>query len=249
MRRAEKRRTAFSHHPGYRGAIFPAALMFCLALAVFSAQAQETETGDWVRPNREAVREELRYARALTPDVQTKMDVLSRIINQAKSGGVSPEDKTTMMVLRYLAGEGTLAIKSNGSFSALDFPDARRAACEALGYIGGKSAREILLDVLKAETEPSVLSQAVFSLGTMNAEPDGELIRIFTALLERRVLAPGGDNNLAAALLNVIDKLADSKTGIRDEQLFIALIRMLDAPLTRDVRNKTMLLIEKMKGF
>jgi hypothetical protein len=202
-----------------------------------------------VRPDREALRDNLRYTQALTPDLQTKMEVLGRMMDLARSGGVSAGDEGDMRVLRYLAGEGTLIRMPYRSFSEASFPDARRAACEVLGYIGGKLSREILFDVLGAETEPMVLSQAVVSLGKITGEPDTEVIRVFTLLLEGKVLAGGGDDRLAAALLGAIDKLADSKSGIHDEGLFRALIRVPDAPLAPTLRRRARLLIEKMKGF
>jgi hypothetical protein len=218
-----------------------------LALCALSAWGQEEE--GWVRPGSEAAREELGYAQALAPDLAIKLGVINRIGNKARAGGVSPEDKSAMQILRYLAGEGTLILKPYQSFAAVSFPEARRASCEVLGYIGGEPSREILLGVLRAESEPMVLSEAVFSLGKITTEPDAEIIQAFTALLEKKVLVSGGDNNLALALLGSIDKLADSKDGIHDENLFRTLLRMLDTSLMQNVRQRAMLLIEKLKGF
>jgi HEAT repeat protein len=225
-----------------------------LVLSVFPAWTQDAEKSadqeheEWVLPNRDSVRRELHYAQALAPDLQTKMDLINRIMDSARSGGVSPEDAGAMRVLRYLAGEGTLRLTADRS-SPANFPEARRASCEALGYIGGESSREILLSVLKVENESMVLSEAVVALGKITAEPDEEIIQVFLFLLEKKVLAAGGDNNLAAALLNTIDKLADSKNGVRSEELFRSLMRIPDSPLMQTVRRKAMLLIEKMKGF
>jgi hypothetical protein len=224
-------------------------LILFLVLAVFPARGQEAEGEDWVLPNRQAVRDQIRYGQALAPDLRTKMEVINRITDMARSGGVSAEDAGTLRVLRYLAGEGTLLRRANGGPSGGGFPEARRASCAALGYIGGKASREILLDVLAAETESLVLSQAVASLGKITDEPDDEVIRVFTLLLERKVLAGVGADSLTDALLGAIGKLADSQSGIHDERLFRTLIRVLDAPLGPSLRRKTMLLLEKLKGF
>ncbi|MDR1316051.1 MAG: HEAT repeat domain-containing protein [Spirochaetales bacterium] len=233
------------------GILFP--VLAVLVLPAFPAWGQDTEQSaedeGWVRPDREALRQELRLGQALAPDLHMKMDILGQIMNKARAGGISPEDKNIMQVLRYLAGEGTLTRMPSRSLSEADFPEARRASCEVLGYIGGKSSREILLAVLKAENTSFVLSQAVISLGKITDEADAELTRAFTSLLERKILSGGGDEPLAAALLSAVDKLAGSKSGIQDEDLFRALMRMLDLPLTRNLRQKTMLLIEKITGF
>jgi HEAT repeat protein len=231
------------------------AVFLCAAFwgfaAAFSLAAQEADSGDmdkdWVRPNREALREEIFYARAFAPDMQTKLTVIAEIREKAQKGGVSPEDKSALRILRYLAGEGTL--RRSQAPAPQGFPEARRASCETLGYIGGPSAREILLAVLKTEGEPMVLSEAVFALGRITEEADEELAAVFTSLLETKVLVSGGDNNLAAALLHTLEKFADSKAGIRNEGLFRVLLRMLDEPLAPQVRRKARVLIEKMKGF
>jgi hypothetical protein len=217
-------------------------------LFLLHPQEQEADE-DWLTPGRAAVRRELRYAQALAPDVRTKLTVIAEISDRAKAGGIAAEDKNTLGILRYLAEEGTRSMKQNQSFAAKSFPEARRASCEALGYIGGEGAREILIGVLQTDPEPMVLSEAAFALGKITTEPDEELLGVFRNLLETKVLVSGGDNNLAAALLAAIGKLADSEAGVRDEGLFRALMRVLDAPLTPAVRQKARQLIEKMKGF
>jgi hypothetical protein len=184
------------------------------------------------------------------PDMRTKLAVIAEIRDEARAGGVSPEDKSVLGVLRYLALEGTHTLnRGNPSLTPQGFPEARRDSCETLGYIGGEVSREILLAVLRAEGEPMVLSQAAAALGRITAEPDDEITLVFTSLLETKVLAPGGDNSLAAALLQTLEKFAASKTGIRDVRLFRTLMRIPDAPLAPSVRRRARSLIEKMKGF
>ena len=213
------------------------------------AQVPGNPDEDWVRPGREVLREEIRYAQALAPDIQTKLSVIAEIRERARAGGVSAEDKNVLRVLRYLAGEGTLTMKRNQILPAANFPEARRSSCETLGYIGGEASREILLSVLKTDTEPMVLSEAAVALGKITPTPDEEIISVFMNLLKTKVLAPGADNNLAMALLGTLDKFAGSRAGLRDENLFRCLMRILDAPLMPVVRQKARALIEKMKGF
>lgn len=220
--------------------------------AALSLAAQETsgDTGeDWVRPDREVLRGEILSARASAPDMRTKLAVVAEIRDKARSGGVSPEDKSVLGVLRYLAGEGTLSFERGPASAPQGFPEVRRDSCETLGYIGGEAAREILLAVLRAEGEPMVLSQAVAALGRITGQPDEEIIAAFTLLLETRVLVPGADNNLAMALIETLQKFAASKEGVHDVNLFRALMRIPDAPLAPSVRRRARILIEKMKGF
>jgi HEAT repeat protein len=217
---------------------------------VFFLHPQEQETDeDWLRPGRAAVQRELRYAQALAPDMRTKLTVIAEIRDRAMAGGIAAEDKNALGILRYLTEEGTRSRNQNQSFAAKSFPEARRASCEALGYIGGGTSREILISVLELDPEPMVLSEAVFALGKITTEPDEKILGAFRNLLETKVLVSGGDNNLAMALLSAIGKLADSETGVRDEELFRALMRILDTPLSPAVRQKARQLIEKMKGF
>jgi hypothetical protein len=232
-----------------KGQKFLAIFFVLCAGAVFSPHAQTGPEEDWVTPGRAAVQRELGYARALAPDIQTKLAVISEIREKARSGGVPADDQNTLRLLRYLAEEGTRNLAQNQRFAAKSFPEARRASCEVLGFVGGQTSREILLDVLKADPEPMVLSEAVFALGKITAEPDEEIILALRVLLKTKILVPGGDNNLAMALLGTIEKLVDSKTGLRDERLFGGLLLMLEAPLSQSVRQKTRRLIGKMTGF
>ncbi|MCL1818618.1 MAG: HEAT repeat domain-containing protein, partial [Spirochaetaceae bacterium] len=189
-----------------------------LSAGIAAAQPADTEE-DWVLPQRELLRREIRYARALVPELHSKLGVIAELGDRARAGGLSPEDADALRILRYLAGEGTITLKRGPVAAARGFPEARRASCEVLGLVGGDAAREILLEVLKTEPQPMVLAEAAFALGKITPEPRDDITALFRYLLETKVLVPGADNNLAMALLTTLDKFADSRAGIRDEDL------------------------------
>jgi hypothetical protein len=217
----------------------------------FSQTAEGVFSGndaDWVTPGKMSVSDQLLLAQALVPDIHMKLRIIEELKIRARTGSVSPSDKNVIHILRYLAEEGVLTPPNRRGPGSRNFPDVRRASCEVLGYIGGKQAKDILINVLKTDNEPMVLSEAVFALGKIETEPDKELIDLLASLIEKKILI-SPDNNFAYALLATAEKLADTSAGIRDETLFRNLIRMLDIPLAPPVKIKTRRLIEKMIGF
>jgi hypothetical protein len=218
---------------------------------VFSQTGEDALPGngaDWVVPGGMSLSDQLLLAQALVPDIHAKLRVIEELKIRARAGGVSPADRNAVRILQYLAEEGILTPPGGRRIASRNFPEARRASCEVLGYIGGKEAKDILISVLKTDNEPMVLSEAVFALGKIETAPDKELVDILASLIEKKILI-SWDNNFAYALLAAVEKLTDTPAGIHDETLFRGLIRMLDAPLAPQVKIKTRRLIEKMKGF
>jgi HEAT repeat protein len=188
----------------------------------------------------------LLFAQAQTSDPGMKLQVINDLAARARAGVLSPKDRTSLFILRYLAEEGVRSkvITSPGR----NFPEVRRAACEILGMVGGPESASILISVLETETEPMVLSEAVFALGKTGVPPERDIMELLTRIIDNHVL-PKGDNNLAFACLLSVEKFEQAGTGIDDPALFRALIKVAEAPFIGDVRRKAMAVLDRLRSI
>ncbi len=220
------------------------ALIF-LSMLVLSPEIRGEER-DWIVPGAAAVRERLLFAQAVSPNRETKFSALREIGGGIETGTLSPNDGNVLSILAYLAQEGVKSETRGGSPGERDFPDVRRASCELLGRIGGEGAKRTLLSVLETESEPMVLSEAVYALALIGGRPDPKIVQVLTRLLEVRVLAKN-DDNLAFTCLLAIEKLDTREHRIDDPGLYRALLRLLDAPLIGEVRRKALDVIDRLR--
>jgi len=221
-----------------------------LAVVVFSllapAQGIRGEEKDWIVPGAAAVRSRLLFAQAASPDRESKFHALREIGGNIETGTISPNDGNVLSILTYLAQEGVKSETRGGFPSERNYPDVRRASCALLGRMGGEGAKKTLLSVIESESEPMVLSEAVYALALIGGKPDPKILQILTRLLEVHVLAKY-DDNLAYTCLLAVEKLDTPEHRMDDPDLYRAILRMLDAPLMGEVRRKAFDVIDRLR--
>jgi len=224
-----------------------AASFAVIVLSLLSCAAEiRGEEKDWIVPGTAAVRERLLFAQAVSPNRETKIRALREIGGSIEAGTLPPGDAESLAILSYLAQEGVKSETRGGSPAERDYPDVRRASCELLGKLGGEEATRTLLSVLESESEPMVLSEAVYAIARIGGRPDRKILRILTRLIEVHVLAKN-DDNLAFTCLLAVEKLDTPERRIDDPDLYRAILRMLDAPLIGEVRRKALDVIDRLR--
>lgn len=119
-------------------------------------------------------------------------------------GNVSPEMSAA---LSSLATESTVTVARESGRIVNNYPDVRAKACEYLGKVGTKEAKDTLLKVLYSEQEPMVMTEAIRSLGNMGInEADETTDMIAKAGRKYNILNP--TSSLALEILNAFEKLA-----------------------------------------
>ena len=107
---------------------------------------------------------------------------------------------------------------------------------------------QILVDVLRFDDEPMVLSEGLSALAKTASVIDGDIIEVLTRILEKKILV-FKDANLAYAFVHAVDRLSYIPPGIKDEKIFLGLLKFLDGPFSPLIKNRAKLLVEKLKNF
>ena len=179
----------------------------------------------------------------------TKLSALDNLEELIESGDVAAGDPEATYILDRLSAEGIgVQIREAGRLIN-NFPEVRRRACELLGKMGGESAKDTLINVLIADDEPMVLSEAVYALGEMGAENTNNQITqaISFSILNQDILTP--DQNFAYAALLSIEKLAEQNGGLNDPSIYRALIRMSQGNYIRTVQQKAQEVMRQLMQY
>ncbi len=143
---------------------------------------------------------------ATSDDYDNKL-VAMQYIEDAIDNGNTSED--IMTALNQLAGEGvTSQSRTNGRLTN-NYPDIRRRACLTLGKVKTEQAKDYLVTVTLAESEPMVIAAAVNSLGEIGLNNGDEVVdAISYANRRNQILNP--TSSLAFEVLDAYEKLASS---------------------------------------
>ena len=140
-------------------------------------------------------------------DRETKLQALDFIRKQLDANVRSPEIRE---ILRDLAGQGTYRQEMVDGRLANRYTEVRIRAAEYLGEFPKEESAPLLCDILKTDKEPSVLTQAVYSLARTKAyDPLSEqtVEKYFREFHHRKT----PDNRLAAAVLEYYANSPDPK--------------------------------------
>lgn len=141
---------------------------------------------------------------AHSQDYDNKLVALQYLEESVKDGTVTEEQRAAM---QSLAGEGvTTKARTNGRL-VNNFPDIRAKACELLGKIPSKEAKDTLLTITKDDAEPMVVSAAVRSLGDIGMN-DGDEVLAAIEFIQQKYAALNPTSSLAYEILNAYEKLA-----------------------------------------
>lgn len=166
-----------------------------------------------------------------------------------------------LQTLRSMAGDGRITEENPGAFPILEnlakrergpntknFNLIRREACNILGEIGGERSQRILLDVLMDDNEPMVLAEAVYGLGRIGSDRNGEVFNKLMWILQKENRKPAPDNNFAFSTLLTIEKIGKSENGIKNPETLNVLIDVLESNYIRDVKMKALDVIYKIRS-
>jgi len=133
----------------------------------------------------------------------TKLVALQHIEDALDEGRISPEIEAA---LEGLAGEGVLREERTANRLSNNYPQIRRKACELLGQVKTKQAKETLLKIANAEKEPMVLSSAVRSLGQIGINDNDDVTNAI-AWVEHQTSILNPTDSLAYEVLDAYEVL------------------------------------------
>jgi hypothetical protein len=171
-------------------------VVFAMVFTQASIGAQELSVEDSFL--QESVEIQIIRETASSIDRETKLQALDYIRNQLSKGVRSPEIRE---ILRGLAGEGTYRQETVDGRLANRYTEVRIRAAEYLGEFPKEESAPLLCDILKTDREPSVLTQAVYSLAQTKAYDvlsQQTVEKYFREFHHRKT----PDNRLAAAVLD-----------------------------------------------
>ena len=187
-------------------------------------------------------------SQAISPDREMKMLALQSIRNMVEDGALGGDNPGLFVVLESLALEGTAReVRSQGRVTN-NFPEVRRQAAGLLGEVGGQEARQALVQILREDPEPMVLSEAVYALGNGDIEVTDETLTYVVDVLSRSNTSETPDNNLAYAALLSLDKMAAKRGGISDPEILDAVLNVATGSYIRTVRLKALDTLDKLRG-
>lgn len=182
-------------------------------------------------------------SQASSSDRDVKLLALENIRAMVEGGSVSDG---VYDVLDILALEGTKNQVREGNTVVNSFPMIRREAAELLGQVGGERAVGSLIDILRADPEPTVLAEAAFSLGQIgineNNEVSGFLVQAL--LIENASVVP--DNNLAFAIILALENISAVNNGLNDPSAVSAIIDVASRPYINEVRERAKQAVQNM---
>lgn len=194
------------------------------------------------------MRNELVRAKIETGDPDQKLEALEWIQKMVDTGNFDNEDEDLMSMLKTLSLEPFLNPTKHGGpaeYLINDHVLVRKESASILGRIGGEAAVDILLEVLKHETNRDVLINAVYSLGAIGSNA-GKVTGTINDAVLRWNLVGSLNNPLAFAVLCTLGDIADRAGGINDPELYQSLIILSSNRFSRVVLDKADEVIEKL---
>ncbi len=168
-------------------------------------------------------------------------------IRDAIEGGRAAED--IFKSLEYLALEGAVNKSREGGIGPVvnNYPDVRAKAVSFLGELGGENSHDVLIRVLKAETEPAVITEAVKALAAIDIDDDEDeaLTTIAWVVDSFNTLKP--DNAVAVSALFAFDKIAGDNGGFKNSKAIQTIISIADGPYIREVKTQASKLLDKLR--
>ncbi len=154
---------------------------------------------------------------AASDKYEAKLISLEYIKSAVDSGNVSP---SITQSLYSLSGEGVLSIVNSEGRVANNYPDIRREAALMLANVPSVETKDMLLDLIRSEPEPMVLSAAVYSLGEINILENDDVIDQ-VAHMHKRFAVLNPTDSLASAILESFEKLLPQ---VEDQSVLIETI-------------------------
>lgn len=233
------------------------ALIVLVAVLVAVPALYSQQSGDSVSREKTATIEELYLQSgdimimremAFLTDRDMKLTSLSMIEESIKDGTFSTGDPGAHFVLDYLSEEGIGRIVQESNRTVNYFPMVRREACRLLGELGGENSKQSLLNVLRIDDDPVVLAEAVYALGVIGDDEEGEVSQaIAYALQNQDQLVP--NDNFAHASLLAIEKLIEKNGAMENRDVYSAVVQIAqNGNYIRPVKEKAYQVISMLRA-
>lgn len=185
---------------------------------------------------------------AVDQDRDMKLLALKNIEEMVDEGKVGEGDKEVHYLLELLANEGIgHEVRENGVI-VNNYPIVRKEACTLLGEVGGEESKDTLIQITMKDSEPMVLSEAVYALGRLGYNESNEVSQsIANVVFSQDAIMP--NDNLAFAALLSFEKLADTNAGLTDPYAVQAIIAIAKGNYIRPVKMKANELLNKLRDY
>ncbi len=140
---------------------------------------------------------------AASENYEAKLLTLQYIQEALDGGRSSPAIEAA---LHGLAGEGVFTESRTAGRLSNNYTEVRRQAALMLADIPTQESKEVLLDLVREENEPMVLSAAIYSLGEIGINERDDVINEI-ALIHRRFAILNPTDSLANSILDSFEKL------------------------------------------
>lgn len=184
----------------------------------------------------------------VNPEYETKRLALENLQQMLGDGKLTTDSKDAINLLSYLSMEGSGRIVRENGRVINNYPDIRMLSCRILGEVGGEYAQIVLTDVVRFDSEPMVLAEAVYALGKIGNNDNNQLVQILAdKVLRWSITKP--DNNFAFATVLAFEKIAEKNNGIGDPSAFQALIQISQGNYIKDVKMKALEVLDKLRRY
>ena len=217
-------------------------IIFSVITAVVSAQRTVEDT--YLRESIELmiIRE---TARSSTRE--QKELALDYIRENIERNGVNTNDEIRQ-TLDYLAREGRGSVIRENNRVMNNFPDIRRQAARFLGQLKTEEARKALLEVLQYENEPTVIQEAIKSLGNIGRNDNDETVQHISWVMQRfDTLNP--NDIMALATIDAFERIAELNNGINSPDAARILIRIMEGKYVTPVKERARQLLAKLRTY
>jgi HEAT repeat protein len=178
-------------------------------------------------------------------DRESKLAALQYIQQEIEKGNTGT---VVLEALEFMADEGVLNKRRVRNQVVNNYPDVRTKTAAALGDLGTPEAGTVLTRMVKNDTEPMVLTEAIKSLMRIGLDDTGASINVITRTVSHfDTLKP--DNMLALAALEAYDQFARQNDGRLDGASMQLIVRMLQSPYVKSVQNRAQQVLTNLHDY
>jgi hypothetical protein len=191
------------------------------------------------------------YEAARSEERESKLLAISQI-NELIDKGLSAKDEEQItVILRDLTAQGTSVLVREKGKLINYYSDVRREACRVLAAVKSEEAKKkavkVLIEVLRNDDDAIVKSNAVYSLGLIGLNENGESSRAIGLALESQdYVAP--NDNLAYSGCIALEKIAKANNGIYDSSSLRMLVKIAQGNYNRTVKEKALQVLQQMRS-
>lgn len=216
----------------------PLAILFIATALLLPAQDEEPDRGipgEALRRNRQDVA----AVQARSPNPALQRQALDLVESVLTTGDKEFEERNEEILAHIL-----IPPRVTGDLAAgASYPQVRLRAAELAGRLDTRRSAQMLLEVLKSDPDPAVLATAARELPSMRYVDPTALAALFGELLMRENVGGRQDDRLATALVEGAIRLY-REWGVDDALLVRAILRVREAPYSRETRQMALRFVE-----